>query len=194
MKPSKTSALKEEIRKKYNIWKTSDIRGSSETSDRDEWLSLRNVIHLVCKTQEADKEEIKKIQRQKVIDYMQNPTLIDGAFFVNQIITEREKLQSKIKEQDNTIKQLTRNKLQFDEIQSERDKLKALYDDLMQNFKRMSANFQALNSCNLRFENQNEELKLSKSETIRKVKEMIGKCEKKYHANYSKLKEELKRL
>ena len=35
------------LRKKYNIWKTSDIIGSSEIKEDDEWLSLKQVLHLI---------------------------------------------------------------------------------------------------------------------------------------------------
>lgn len=72
-----SSALKEEIKRKYNIWNTSAIRGSSETKDGDEWMCFHHVVDLIRKTQEAIETELgtkllKKFGIESISSYDEN--------------------------------------------------------------------------------------------------------------------------
>lgn len=53
-----TKTFMEEFRKKVNIWKTTDIRGSSEVSDNDEWLTPHQVEQFISKKKKNIIEEI----------------------------------------------------------------------------------------------------------------------------------------
>lgn len=79
---TKEDKIIEELRKKYSIWDTSAIRGSSETKDNDEWMSLPHVVMEVEKQKQQHKDDIDKLN--KITKYaMETVTCTAGVYCQN---------------------------------------------------------------------------------------------------------------